>query len=87
MLDENEEEVKAETEKYIESQKETFGGEDAFNTALENAGMTLDEYKEKLNKNMKDSLIGAKVTEEIFKDLMNPIFPSLNLFLFLSLFS
>jgi foldase protein prsA len=64
-----EEEVKAETEKYIESQKETFGGEDAFNTALENAGMTLDEYKEKLNKNMKDSLIGAKVTEEIFKDV------------------
>ncbi len=64
-----EEEVNAETEKYIESQKENFGGEDAFNTALQNAGMTLDEYKEKLNKNMEDSLISTKVTEEIFKDV------------------
>ncbi len=64
-----EEEIATETDKYIESQKETFGGEDAFNTALTNAGMTLDEYKEKLNKNMEDSLINAKVTEEIFKDV------------------
>lgn len=64
-----EEEVAAETDKYIESQKETFGGEEAFNTALTNAGMTLDEYREKLNKNIQDSLISTKVTEELFKDV------------------
>ena len=64
-----EEEVEAETDKYIESQKETFGGEDAFNTALTNAGMTLDEYKEKLRKNIEDGLISTNVTNEIFKDI------------------
>lgn len=63
------EEINAETDKYIESQKEKFGSEDAFNTALKNAGMTLEEYKEKLNKNMEDSLITTKVTEEIFKNV------------------
>ena len=63
------EEIDAETDKYIESQKANFGSEDAFNTALQNAGMTLEEYREKLNKNMEDSLINTKVTEEIFKDI------------------
>lgn len=64
-----EEEVNAETEKYIESQKESLGGEDAFNTALQNAGMTLEEYTEKLSENIEGNLINTKVTDEIFKDI------------------
>lgn len=63
------EEVDQETQKYIEQLKENLGGEDAFNTALENAGMTLEEYTEKLNENMQDSLISTKVTDELFKDV------------------
>ena len=63
------EEVNQETQKYIEQLKENLGGEDAFNTALENAGMTLEEYTEKLNENMQDSLISTKVTDELFKDV------------------
>lgn len=63
------EEVDQETQKYIEQLKENLGGEDSFNTALENAGMTLEEYTEKLNENMQDSLISTKVTDELFKDV------------------
>ncbi|MDV4150251.1 peptidylprolyl isomerase [Clostridium sp. AL.422] len=63
------EEIDEETNTYIADLKESLGGEDAFNTALENAGMTLEEYTEQLSKSMEDNLIRAKVNEEIFKDV------------------
>ena len=63
------EEVDTETQKYIEELRENLGGEEAFTTALQNAGMTLEEYTEKLNKSMEDNLISTKVTDEIFKDI------------------
>lgn len=63
------EEIDEETKKYIDDLKENLGGEEALNAALENAGMTLEEYKEKLNKNTESNLINNKVVEEIFKDI------------------
>lgn len=63
------EEIDKETQKYIDDLKENLGGEEALNTALQNAGMTLEEYTEKLNKNMESNLINNKVTDEIFKDI------------------
>ena len=63
------EEIDEETKKYIESVKENLGGEDDFNTALEEEGLTLEEYTEKLSKNMESRLINEKVSNEIFKDI------------------
>lgn len=63
------EEVENETKTYIEELKESLGGEEAFNSALENAEMTLEEYTEKLNESMENNLIYEKVTQEIFKDI------------------
>lgn len=63
------EEVDAEVQKYIESLKENLGGEEGFNTALEQAGMTLDEYTSKLTESMKNQLASQKVTEDLFKDV------------------
>ncbi len=63
------EEVDEETQNYITQVKENLGGEDAFNSALESAGMTLEEYTEELTKNIESNIISTKVTEEIFKDI------------------
>ena len=63
------EEIDTEVQSYIDSMIETYGGEDSFNTALENAGLTLDEYKETMTKNIKSNLIVTNVTEELFKDV------------------
>lgn len=63
------EEIDAEVTSTIEEMKEYYGGEESFNTALENAELTLDEYKENLNKSIKSNLIVDNVTEELFKDI------------------
>ena len=63
------EEIDTEVNKFISDLKENLGGEDAFNSALESAGMTLDEYTAKINESIEGNLIRNKVTEEIFKDI------------------
>ena len=63
------EEIDSETQSYIESLKENLGGEDAFNSALESANLTLEEYTETLSKSMESNLISTNVTNEIFKDI------------------
>ncbi len=63
------EEVETETNTYIEDLKESLGGEEEFNSALESAGMTLEEYTEQLRENMRANLISTNVTNEIFKDV------------------
>lgn len=63
------EEVDSEVQKYIESLKESYGGDEQFNAALEQAGMTLDEYTTKLTESMKNKLATEKVTEDLFKDV------------------
>lgn len=65
----SDEEVETETTTYIEGLKESLGGEEAFNTALENAQLTLDEYTAQLKENIKSNLIVTNVTNEIFKDI------------------
>lgn len=63
------EEIDEEVQSYIESLKEKLGGEDEFNSALEDAELTLEEYTEKLNESMETNLISTNVTNEIFKDI------------------
>lgn len=63
------EEIESETQKYIDNLKESLGGEDAFNSALESANLTLEGYTETLTKSMESDLIRTRVTEEIFKDV------------------
>ncbi|WP_195265940.1 peptidylprolyl isomerase [Clostridium sp. 1001275B_160808_H3] len=63
------EEVDAEVQKYIENLKTSYGSDEQFNAALEQAGMTLDEYTSKLTENMKNQLATQKVTEDLFKDV------------------
>lgn len=64
-----EDEIKEAVQSSIDSTKEKYGGEDGFNTALTNAGLTLEEYEENVTKNIKSSLIVNKVSEELFKDI------------------
>lgn len=64
-----EDEIKEAVQSSIDSTKEQYGGEDGFNTALTNAGLTLEEYEENVTKNIKSSLIVSKVSEELFKDI------------------
>lgn len=63
------EEVETEVQSYIEDLKESLGGEDAFNTALENAELTLEEYTEQLTESIRSNLISTNVTNEMFKDV------------------
>jgi foldase protein PrsA len=63
------EEVQTETQTYIDDLKESLGGEDAFNTALENANLTLEEYTEQLTESIRNNIIYTNVTDEIFKDV------------------
>lgn len=63
------EEVDTEVKKYMDSLKEKLGGEDAFNKAIEDAGMNLDDYTAKLTESMKNQLTSTKVTDEMFKDI------------------
>lgn len=63
------EEIDTEVNEYIESMKETYGGEESFNSALEEAGMTLEEYTTKLTENIKSQIVTEKVTDELFKDI------------------
>lgn len=63
------EEIDEQVQSTLDQMIETYGGEDEFNTALENANLTLDEYKENVTKNIKSNLIANKVSEELFKDV------------------
>lgn len=63
------EEIDTEVNKFISDLKENLGGEDAFNSALESAGLGLDEYTAKITESIEGNLIRNKVTEEIFKDI------------------
>ncbi|WP_066889704.1 peptidylprolyl isomerase [Clostridium nigeriense] len=63
------EEIDTEVNKFISDLKENLGGEDAFNSALESAGLGLDEYTSKITESIEGNLIRNKVTEEIFKDI------------------
>ncbi|EOR26652.1 peptidylprolyl isomerase [Clostridium sartagoforme AAU1] len=63
------EEIDEEVQKYIDSMKTNYGGDEGFNSALESAGMTLDEFKTNVTSSMKSQLATTKVTEEIFKDV------------------
>lgn len=63
------EEIDEQVQSTLDQMIETYGGEDEFNTALENANLTLDEYKENITKNIKSNLIANKVSEELFKDV------------------
>lgn len=63
------EEIDEQVQSTLDQMIETYDGEDEFNTALENANLTLDEYKENVTKNIKSNLIANKVSEELFKDV------------------
>lgn len=63
------EEVQTEVQSYIDNLKESLGGDDAFNTALENANLTLEEYTEQLTESIRSNLISTNVTNEMFKDV------------------
>lgn len=63
------EEVQTEVQSYIDNLKEQLGGDDAFNTALENANLTLEEYTEQLTDSIRNNLISTNVTDEMFKDV------------------
>lgn len=63
------EEVKEQTDAYIESLKTSMGGEEAFTKALEEAGLTLEEYNKDLTKSVKNQIIQTKVIEDMFKDI------------------
>ncbi|VYT98298.1 peptidylprolyl isomerase [Clostridium tertium] len=63
------EEIDTEVQKYMESLKESLGGEEAFNKALEDAELTLDEYTAQLNESIKNNLATTNVTNELFKDI------------------
>ena len=63
------EEIDEQVQSTLDQMIETYGGEDEFNTALENANLTLDEYKENITKTIKSNLIANKVSEELFKDV------------------
>ncbi|MDU5109818.1 MAG: peptidylprolyl isomerase [Clostridium sp.] len=63
------EEIDAGVTEYIEGLKESLGGEEAFNKALEDIDLTLEEYTAKLNESIKNNLATNNVTEEIFKDI------------------
>lgn len=67
-----EEEIDTEVKKYIENLKESLGGEEAFNKALEDIDLTLEEYTAKLKESMKNNLTADKVTETVFKDINIP---------------
>lgn len=63
------EEIDAKTNEYLESMKTNYGGEEGFNSALQQAGLTLEGYTETLTKSMKSQLTTDKVLEEVFKDV------------------
>lgn len=63
------EEIDAEVNEYLETMKTNYGGEEAFNTALEQANLTLEGYTETLTKSMESQLISNKVLEDLFKDV------------------
>jgi len=63
------EEVTEEVNTYIENLKTSLGGDNEFNTALEEAGYTLESYTETLMTSRKMQLISDKVMEYIFKDI------------------
>lgn len=65
----SDEEIDEKVQSAIDQMIENYGGEDEFNTALENAELTLDEYKENVRKNIKSSLIVSNVSDELFKDV------------------
>lgn len=63
------EEVKEQTDAHIASLKESMGGEEKFAAALEEAGLTLEEYTKTLTTSMRNQLIQTNVLEDLFKDI------------------
>ena len=63
------EEIDAKVNEYLETTKTNYGGEEGFNKALEEAGLTLEGYTETLTKNAKSQLISNNVIEDLFKDI------------------
>lgn len=63
------EEVKTNTDAYLESLKTSLGGEEAFTAALEEAGLTLEAYTETLTNSMRTQSIQNNVIEDMFKDI------------------
>lgn len=71
----------ADIAKEIETYKESFGSEDAFNQALASSGMTLDEFKERLDMQLKlTKLLEPKinVTDEQVKETFDQYKESFN---------
>lgn len=65
----SDDDVNTEVQKYLDNMKETYGGEEGFNSALQGANMTLEDYTSQLTTSMKSQLISQNVTDEIFKDI------------------
>lgn len=65
----SDDDVNTEVQKNIDSIKESYGGEDGFNSALKSANMTLDDYTSKLTESVKNQLTSENATNEIFKDI------------------
>ena len=63
------EEIDTKTNEYLETMKTNYGGEEGLNSALQQAGLTLEGYTETLTKSMKSQLTRDKVLEEVFKDV------------------
>ncbi|MCM3041876.1 peptidyl-prolyl cis-trans isomerase [Paenibacillus motobuensis] len=71
----------ADIDKEIETYKESFGSEDAFNQALASSGMTLDEFKDRLDMQLKlTKLLEPKinVTDEQVKETFDQYKESFN---------
>lgn len=63
------EEVAEKVNEAVENTKEMLGGEENFTSALEEEGLTLEEYTGDLTENIRMQLISEKVTEDMFKDI------------------
>lgn len=63
------EEIDNKVNEYLETMKTNYDGEEAFNKALEEAGLTLEGYTETLTKSIKSQLISNNVIEDLFKDI------------------
>lgn len=65
----SDDEVNTEVQKYMDLMKESYGGEEGFNNALQDAGLTLEDFIEDATKGNKSDMIFERVTNEIFKDI------------------
>lgn len=65
----SDDDVNTEVQKYIDLMKESYGGEEGFNSALDSAGLKLEDFVADVTKGNRSQLISEKVTNEIFKDI------------------